>query len=130
MGVEQIAFEGPHMVETIPILGKGNTSIVLKVLTRDGAYAAKIRRSDADRVGFEEEARLLSVSNSVGVGPKLVAWGREALLMELIEGPYLSDWIRKLAPSDAGVLRVFSASSSTKPIVSTRQGSTTGNSSG
>jgi putative serine/threonine protein kinase len=105
MGVEQIAFEGPHTVETIPILGKGNTSIVLKVLTRDGAYAAKIRRSDADRVGFEDEARLLSVANSVGVGPKLIAWGREALLMELIEGPYLSDWIRKLTPSDAGVLR-------------------------
>ena len=105
MGVEQIAFEGPHILETIPILGKGNTSIVLKVLTKKGAYAAKIRRSDADRVGFDEEARLLSVANSVGVGPKLVAWGCEALIMELIEGPYLSDWIRKLTPLDAGVLR-------------------------
>lgn len=105
MGVEQIAFEGPHRVETIPVLGKGNTSIVLKVLTRDGAYAAKLRRSDADRVGFDEEARLLKVANSVGVGPKLITWGPDALLMELVEGPYLSEWIKKLTPSDAGVLR-------------------------
>jgi putative serine/threonine protein kinase len=105
MGVEHIVFEGPHRVETVPVLGKGNTSIVLKAVTRDGICAAKLRRSDADRVGFDEEARLLKIANSAGVGPKLLAWGHGALLMELVEGPYLSDWIKILTPSDAGVLR-------------------------
>ncbi|HIH88344.1 TPA: serine/threonine protein kinase [Candidatus Bathyarchaeota archaeon] len=105
MGVEALVFEGPHIVETIPVLGKGNTSIVFKALRHDGAYAVKLRRSDADRVGFAEEARLLKAANDAGIGPKLVAWGSEALIMELIEGPYLSDWIRGLSPADAGVLR-------------------------
>jgi putative serine/threonine protein kinase len=105
MGVEYIVFEGPHKVETVPVLGKGNTSIVLKALTRGGACAAKLRRSDADRVGFDEEARLLRMANGVGVGPRLLAWGRGALLMELVEGPYLSDWIKVMTPSDAGTLR-------------------------
>jgi putative serine/threonine protein kinase len=105
MGVEHIVFEGPHRVETIPVLGKGNTSIVLKAVTRNGICAAKLRRSDADREGFNEEARLLRVANKVGVGPRVIAWGQGVLLMELVEGPYLSDWIKKLTPSDAGVLR-------------------------
>ncbi len=105
MGVEALVFEGPHIIETIPVLGKGNTSIVFKALRRDGAYAVKIRRSDADRVGFAEEARLLKAANDAGVGPRLVAWGKEALVMELIEGPYLSDWIKRLSPADARVLR-------------------------
>jgi putative serine/threonine protein kinase len=105
MGVERLAFEGPHMIETIPVLGKGNTSIVFKALTSDTAYAVKLRRSDADRVGFSEEARLLRAANNIGIGPKLIAYGEHALLMELIEGPYLSDWIRVLTPSDVGILR-------------------------
>lgn len=105
LGVEAIVFEGPHRVETIPVLGKGNTSMVLKALTRDGACAAKIRRSDADRTSFDDEARLLRAANDVAIGPKLIAWGKDVLLMELIEGPYLSDWIRKLGPGDAGILR-------------------------
>jgi putative serine/threonine protein kinase len=105
LGVRAIIFEGPHVVETIPVLGKGNTSIVLKAETRDGFCAAKIRRTDADRTGFDEEARLLGVANGIGVGPKLLGWGRWNLLMEIIEGPYLSVWVRGLGPNDAGTLK-------------------------
>jgi putative serine/threonine protein kinase len=105
LGVESIIFEGPHRVETVPVLGKGNTSMVLKAITRDGVYAAKIRRSDADRTSFDDEARLLKAANDLGIGPKLISWGKGVLLMELIEGPYLSDWIKKLCPGDAGILR-------------------------
>jgi putative serine/threonine protein kinase len=105
LGVEAVIFEGPHIVETIPILGKGNTSLVLKVDTKDGFYAAKVRRTDADRTGFDEEARLMRVANTVGVGPKLISWGRFILLMEFIEGRYLSEWIRGLTLGDAESLR-------------------------
>jgi putative serine/threonine protein kinase len=105
LGVTHVIFEGPHTVETVPVLGKGNTSVVLKAVTRDGVVAAKIRRSDGERETFDEEARLLGVANSVGIGPRLVAWGRGVLLMELIEGPYLSEWIKGLRQSDAGILR-------------------------
>jgi putative serine/threonine protein kinase len=105
LGVTHLVFEGPHTVETVPVLGKGNTSVVVKAETAEGAVAAKIRRSDADRTSFDEEARLLRAANAVGIGPKLVAWGRGVFLMELIEGPYLSDWINGLTTSDAGVLR-------------------------
>jgi putative serine/threonine protein kinase len=105
LGVRAIIFEGPHVVETIPVLGKGNTSIVLKAETGDGFCAAKIRRTDADRTSFDEEARLLGVANGIGVGPKLLGWGRWSLLMELINGPYLSAWVKRLGPDDAGMLR-------------------------
>jgi len=105
LGVTHVVFEGPHTVETVPILGKGNTSIVLKAVTRDGVVAAKIRRSDGERESFDEEARLLGMANNVGIGPRLVAWGRSVLLMELIEGPYLSEWIKGLRQGDAGILR-------------------------
>jgi putative serine/threonine protein kinase len=105
LGVTHVIFEGPHTVETVPVLGKGNTSIVLKAVTRDGVVATKIRRSDADRESFDDEARLLGLANGVGIGPTLVAWGRGVLLMELVEGPYLSEWIKGLGQSDAGVLR-------------------------
>jgi putative serine/threonine protein kinase len=105
LGIDAVIFEGPHRVETIPVLGKGNTSMVLKAVTRDGVCAAKIRRSDADRKSFDEEARLLKVANANGIGPRLISWSMNVLLMELIEGPYLSDWIRKLSPGDAGILR-------------------------
>ena len=107
LGVEYIVFEGPHRVDTIPILGKGNTSIVLKAITRNGAYAAKIRRSDADRTDFGEEARLLKLANSVGVGPRLIGWRQRVLLMEFIEGPYLSQSIRQMTKGDAGTLRAI-----------------------
>lgn len=105
LGVEALVFEGPHMVETIPVLGKGNTSLVLKAETRDGLRAAKIRRTDADRTGFDEEARLLRVANAAGVGPRLISWGRYTLLMEFIDGPYLSEWIRGLSSGEAKSLR-------------------------
>jgi putative serine/threonine protein kinase len=105
LGVEAVIFEGPHMIETTPVLGKGNTSLVLKVKTRGGICAAKVRRTDADRAGFDEEARLLRVANAVGVGPKLISWGRFVILMEFIDGPYLSMWIRELTPKDAESLR-------------------------
>ncbi len=105
LGVRAIIFDGPHIVDTIPVLGKGNTSIVLKVETEKGICAAKIRRTDTDRTDFEEEARLLGVANSIGVGPRLLGWGRWSLLMELIVGPYLSVWVRGLGPADAVTLR-------------------------
>ncbi len=105
LGVEALVFEGRHTVETIPVQGKGNTSVVFKAITRLGPCAATIRRSDADRTSFDEEARLLKAANDAGVGPKLIAWRRSVFLMELIEGPYLSEWIKNLGPADAGVLR-------------------------
>ena len=105
LGVEAIIFEGPHRVETIPVLGKGNTSLVLKVETSSGFCAAKVRRTDADRTSFDEEARLLRVANAVWVGPRLISWGRFTLLMEFIEGFYLSEWIRGLASGEAKSLR-------------------------
>ena len=105
LGVESVVFEGPHMVETVPVLGKGNTSLVLKVWMRGEFCVAKVRRTDADRTGFDDEARLLRVANAVGVGPGLISWGRFTLLMEFIDGPYLSGWIRGLSSENAESLK-------------------------
>jgi putative serine/threonine protein kinase len=67
--------------------------------------AVKLRRSDADRVSMEAEGEYLRVANGVSVGPRLLGVSREVLVMELVEGDYLVDWVGGLEPGNVGRLR-------------------------
>ncbi|MCX6642124.1 MAG: hypothetical protein NTV15_01890, partial [Candidatus Bathyarchaeota archaeon] len=99
-GVEAVIPEGPHTITGLPVLGKGHTGVVVKAVYRGEIVALKILRVDANRVNFREEARLLGVANSVGVGPRFIAVGEGFLMMELIEGVYLRDWVNKMTEGD------------------------------
>jgi len=105
LGVDTILLGGPHLVGSLRILGKGNVGIVVAAKMREARAALKVRRTDADRATLRVEAELLGLANSVRVGPELLGCTDDLLLMELIEGVYLGDWLEGLTPSDGGQLR-------------------------
>jgi putative serine/threonine protein kinase len=105
LGVDAILLGGPHLVGSFRILGKGHVGIVVAAKMGEVRAALKVRRTDADRATLRDEAELLGLANSVRVGPELLGCTDDLLLMELIEGVYLGDWLEGLTPSDGGPLR-------------------------
>ncbi|UCD44343.1 MAG: serine/threonine protein kinase [Candidatus Bathyarchaeota archaeon] len=100
LGVESLELLGRHMIDGIPVQGKGHVGVVVSALVVGKRVALKIRRIDADRVSFEGEAEHLKLANSVSVGPVFLGVSENFLLMELVEGEYLIDWVGGLRPSD------------------------------
>jgi len=92
-GVEAVEFAGEASAFNVPVLGKGFVGIVVIAHLGGERVALKIRRVDADRTGLEHEARMLAEANAVQVGPKLIGVSRNFLLMQLIDGWLLPDWL-------------------------------------
>jgi putative serine/threonine protein kinase len=105
LGVEAVELVGRHGVRGVLVLGKGHVGVVVAAVLGGRRVALKIRRVDADRSSLEGEAVSLGVANGASVGPRLVGSSRNFLVMELVEGEYLVDWVGGLASSDAGRLR-------------------------
>jgi putative serine/threonine protein kinase len=91
-----VFYEGPRHFD-LGILGKGCVGVVVVGHVGSKRVAVKIRRMDADRTAMRFEAKLLDLANSVDVGPKLYAASNNFLLMQLIVGNPLSDWLAKKA---------------------------------
>ncbi|MEM2122695.1 MAG: hypothetical protein QXE79_03570 [Candidatus Bathyarchaeia archaeon] len=91
--VSEIIPEGQIFIDGFPILGKGCTSTVVKAVACGGLHALKARRTDSNRASMEQEARLQISANSINVGARLISYTRNFILMELLEGPFLSEWI-------------------------------------
>jgi putative serine/threonine protein kinase len=99
-GVKAVEFTGETSAFNVPVLGKGFVGIVV-IAHLDGKRAAvKIRRVDADRLGLQHEAQMLAKANSVQVGPKLMGVSKNFLLMQLIDGVLLPDWLEKPKEKD------------------------------
>ncbi len=96
LGVEALEFAGEKKAFDIPILGKGYVGIVVAAHTDAGKAALKIRRIDADREKMQHEAEMLKSANAVGVGPQLLGFTENILLMEFVEGTPLPKWIETL----------------------------------
>jgi putative serine/threonine protein kinase len=94
-GVTALEFSGKSSVYgvPVPVLGKGFVGIVVIAHLNGQRVAVKIRRVDADRVDLLHEAQMLSKANSANVAPKLFAASKNFLLMQLIEGELLPDWL-------------------------------------
>jgi putative serine/threonine protein kinase len=105
LGVSALVLRGRHMIDGVPILGKGHVGIVVAALLGGEEVAVKLRRADADRVSMAAEGEYLRVANEASVGPRLLGVSREVLMMELVEGGYLVDWVGGLEPGDVGLLR-------------------------
>lgn len=86
-------FIGENNAFNIPILGKGYVGIVIKAYIRGRAFAAKIRRVDANRKELKHESRMLLLANSVQVGPKFRGVSKNCLVMEFIDGNFLPLWL-------------------------------------
>jgi putative serine/threonine protein kinase len=92
-GVTAVEFAGGASAFNVPVLGKGFVGIVVTARLGGERVALKIRRVDADRAGLEHEAHMLVKANSVQVGPKLIGVSKNFLLMQLVEGWLLPEWL-------------------------------------
>ena len=104
MGVKSIIFEGPTRMGTLEVLGKGCVGIVVKAVLDDRIMALKVRRTDANRPNMKAEAKFLRIANSVGVGPVLESYSKNCILMELVPGQSLKEWLSKLHSRGAAPL--------------------------
>jgi putative serine/threonine protein kinase len=111
LGVEALRFEGEKKVDNVQVLGKGYVGIVVLAKTRSGTVALKIRRTDSGRTGMTHEAEILQKANSVDVGPKLLGYSENLLMMEFVDGTPFPRWIKDLGetkdtrPIAQGVLK-------------------------
>jgi putative serine/threonine protein kinase len=94
LGVEAVEFSGKASAFTLHVLGKGYVGIVVAAHVDGKRLALKMQRVDSDRESLEREAELLAKANGVGVGPKLVGVTKHFLLMQLIDGDLLEEWLK------------------------------------
>jgi putative serine/threonine protein kinase len=93
LGVEALEFSGKAQASNIPVLGKGYVGVVVVAYLHGEKIALKMRRIDADRESLEQEAELIKKANNVDVAPKFIAVSKNFLLMQLVDGDLLEDWL-------------------------------------
>jgi putative serine/threonine protein kinase len=91
--VSAVEFTGKNSVFNVPVLGKGFVGIVVAAYVDGQRVALKIRRVDADRQGLQHEAQMLAKANAVHVGPKLKDVSKNFLLMQLVDGAVIPEWL-------------------------------------
>jgi len=106
LGVRALCFKGEKTVNNVRVLGKGCVGIVVVAQTETGRVALKIRRTDADRIGMRGEAEMLRIANGVDVGPRLLAFTENLLMMEFVDGLLIPRWIETLGDKEDARLRV------------------------
>jgi putative serine/threonine protein kinase len=95
IGVEDAILEGPTKVCELNILGKGHSGIVLKVTARSKkTMALKIRRVDSRRKDSLTEVSNQKFANLKGIGPQIIDNTNDLILMELITGKGIFDWLQ------------------------------------
>lgn len=107
LGVVALYFCGDKIVAGLPILGKGCVGIVVQAVLNDGRRVAlKIRRVDSEPERIMREARMLQMANSVGVGPRLLGYTNNLLMMEYIEGFLLPKWVEMMGCRESASIRL------------------------
>ena len=96
LGVESISFQGELKIGTINVLGKGYVGIVVLCKIGKKKVAVKIRRIDSQRKNLKKEAEFLTITNQFGVGPKLLGYSKNFLVIEYLDGEKIGKWINKL----------------------------------
>ena len=74
------------------IIGKGSVGLVTLVKSKNKLLALKIRRTDANRVNMYDEVLYHSLANSIGIGPFLVNFSENFILMEYVKGLNIESW--------------------------------------
>jgi len=105
LGVTLVEFTGPKEISGLKVLGKGTRSVILKVWVSGRRYALKVRRLDASISSLAVEAENMKLANQVGVGPRLFRYSEDMIIMELIEGVPIPEWLNGPAAEDERSLR-------------------------
>jgi putative serine/threonine protein kinase len=92
LGVTAIFSGGRTVIGGIHVAGKGCVGIVVKAKAHGRLCALKIRRTDANRPSMQEEVRYHKIANASGVGPQLVDYSDNFILMEFVKGSTIVDW--------------------------------------
>jgi len=104
--LKEVIIQGQTQIDGLQVLGKGCTAVVLSAKTKYGLSAIKILRTDADRKTLKDEGLFLKKVNILGIGPKLYYVTDEFLVMELVEGKKIGDYLNDLKDrGKAGKLR-------------------------
>jgi putative serine/threonine protein kinase len=94
--ITTLEFTGSTEINSLHILGKGYASIVLIAHRKNRRLALKVRRCDSRRHDLTQEAIVLKKVNSLGIGPELIDVKDDFILMELIEGLQLPEWLSEM----------------------------------
>jgi len=105
LGITSVSFSGPIEINGVKIVGKGYVGVVILAKKRNKVFALKIRRTDSPRKTMKDEAVLLQIANKVNVGPRLVQYSKNFLIMEFIKGEKIVDWVNGINTRDSKILR-------------------------
>jgi putative serine/threonine protein kinase len=85
---------GKTKIGSLSVLGKGCVGLTIPVVYKKKIMALKVRRTDANRGDMYNEVIMQLIANRVNVGPTLIDFTENFILMELIEGMNFFDWLR------------------------------------
>ena len=93
LGVTELIEGGPTTLFGRRVLGKGQNAVVIRCRheTAEGEWACKLRRRDASRPSLLWEGYILRLVNGVGVGPRLLTFSRNVIVMEEVLGKPLNE---------------------------------------
>jgi putative serine/threonine protein kinase len=97
LGVSELVFEGHAKVGRLGILGLGTVGVVVRARAGGEMFALKIRRTDANRPDMEQEFRITTHANRIGVGPPVYSHSKDLILMKLLESQEIGEWLRGLS---------------------------------
>ncbi len=100
LGIAEILNDGITEFMGVRLLGKGQNSFVFKCGIDNNYYACKIRRFDSPRPNLLNEGNYLRLANSVGVGPRLIDYTSNVLVMELINGLPIQKYVITEGPGE------------------------------
>jgi putative serine/threonine protein kinase len=93
IGITSILSYGKTKIGNLSVLGKGCVGLTLPVIHRKKMRALKVRRTDANRDNMYNEVIMHSIANTVNVGPILIDFTENFILMEFIDGTNIFDWL-------------------------------------
>src|ERR671918_2486197 len=96
LGINSIFSVGRTKIGSMSIAGKGCVSLVVKAEIKNTVCALKIRRTDANRKTMDREVTLHRIANSAGVGPSILDYSENLIVMEYIDGLSIINWINHL----------------------------------
>ncbi|AIC16789.1 hypothetical protein [Nitrososphaera viennensis] len=92
LGVTAVFAGGRTVIGGTSIAGKGCVGLVVRAKAHGKMCALKIRRMDANRPTMHDEVRYHKIANGAGVGPRLVGYSDNFMLMEFAEGATIAEW--------------------------------------
>lgn len=93
IGITSILSYGKTRIGNLSVLGKGCVGLTIPVIHRKKMRALKVRRTDANRDNMYNEVIMHSIANTVNVGPILIDFTENFILMEFIDGMNIFDWL-------------------------------------